>query len=269
MLLIAKIASLLIYPLGIFTLVCLAAVFLCIIGRRRLAMASILTSSLLLLVAAMPRVAHLFADSLEKQYPAQDIQSLPEVELAIVLGGLLDAPVDPRLEIELSGTTDRLHHAFRIWKAGKAKQIFITGGNVYDGYLAQSESEYAKQLLVEWGVNPSAIRIGTMAKTTQENAEEAVAFLRKQGIKPLKFFLITSALHMPRSVALFEAEGQTDSATRRWELIPVSTDILATSAIKPALFDWIPSAAALSLTTRAWHEKVGLWVSGARASSTD
>ena len=269
MLLFAKIASLLIYPVGIFSVLCVLAIFLFVIGRSRIATTSIVTGSLVLLGAAMPKVSHWMAVSLESQHPVREIQTLPVVDVAIVLGGLLNAPIDPRLEIELSGTSDRLHHAFRIWKAGKAKRIYITGGNVYEGYHSQSESEYARQLLVEWGVSPEVIEVGTKSKTTEQNALEAAMFLRQEGVQSRKVFLITSALHMPRSVALFEAAGLTRGTSGDVELIPVSTDILATSATRPAIFDWIPSAAALTLTTRAWHEKVGLWVSQMRAQTAD
>lgn len=254
-----KVGSQLIYPLGLFLILWLVSLLQFMRGKTRFAITLFLFSGAAISFAATPKVAALLAGSLEHQYPAQSIESLPNAEVAVVLGGLLAAPHGPRQEIELTGTSDRLHHAYRLWKAGKVNQIFITGGNVFDGFLTQSESEYAKTLLIEWGVDPSAIEIGTKSKTTEENASEAATFLKQSGVQAGKIFLVTSALHMPRSVALFRAENLDNDERQGIELIPVSTDIEITPPTRPAIFSWIPSAAALALTTRAWHEKVGLW----------
>jgi len=228
-------------------------------GKTRFAITLLLFSGAAILLAATPKVAAQLAGSLERQFPAQSLESLPIADIAVVLGGLLAVPHGSRQEIELTGTSDRLHHAYRLWKAGKVSRIFITGGNVFDGYLEKSESEYARLLLIEWGVDPLAIEIGTASKTTEENASEVAQFLEQSGIQKGKVFLVTSALHMPRSVVLFRAEGMDTELGQGIELIPVSTDIVVAPPIAPAVFDWIPSAASLALTTRAWHEKIGLW----------
>ncbi len=248
-----------IYPLGLFMILWVVSTLQLIRGKTRFAIALYLLSGAAILFAATPRAAALLAGSLESQYPAQSIQSLPDADVAVVLGGLLAAPHGQRLEIELTETSDRLHHAYRLWKANKVRRIFVTGGNVFDGFLEQSESEYARTLLIEWGVDPSAIEIDIKSKTTEENASETASFLEQSGIQTGQVYLVTSALHMPRSLALFRGEELGAEGNQGVEIIPVSTDTVVTPPTRPAVFSWIPSAAALALTTRAWHEKIGLW----------
>ena len=63
--------------------------------------------------------------------------------------------------------------------------------------------------------------------------------------------LVTSALHMPRAVAAFRGAGI--------RVVPAATDVRAAADHSPAVFDWVPSAAALELTTAALHEIAGLF----------
>ena len=53
-----------------------------------------------------------------------------------------------------------------------------------------------------------------------------------------------------RSVATFQAAGI--------RLVPAATDVGVVAGASPAVFDWVPSAAALQLTTAALHEIAGL-----------
>jgi uncharacterized SAM-binding protein YcdF (DUF218 family) len=61
--------------------------------------------------------------------------------------------------------------------------------------------------------------------------------------------LVTSAAHMPRSVAAFEKVGV--------EVFPVSTDVRVVGASKFTMFDFLPHAGALSMTTDAMREWLG------------
>ena len=69
--------------------------------------------------------------------------------------------------------------------------------------------------------------------------------LARRGIN--RILLVTSALHMPRSLALFEAQGL--------EVIPAATDHEVTPL--PGWRKWLPDTAALDGSSRAIKEIVG------------
>lgn len=83
---------------------------------------------------------------------------------------------------------------------------------------------------------------------TTQNATFTADILERQGIR--RVLLVTSALHMPRSKALFEAQGI--------DVIPAATD----HEIKPlpSWRKWLPNTEALDGSSRAIKEIVGRWV---------
>lgn len=246
-----KIAASLIYPLGLFTLLIAISLLLGLAGRRRCAGFLMCLSVLLILVAASSLTADFLTSKLERQYEATSLTDIPAVDTLVMLGGVLQPPIGRRKNSGLIVTSDRMLHASRLFRLGKAKQIYLSGGNVFAGYFEHPESYYARLLLVEWGVPVANIDIGEASRTTYENAMETKQYLRRRGILDQPIILVTSALHMPRAVAIFTAAGI--------NIIPAPTDILATTPFQPTILSSIPSANALMMTTNAWHELVGLW----------
>ena len=81
--------------------------------------------------------------------------------------------------------------------------------------------------------------------------------LKKQGVIDNPVLLVTSAIHMPRSVAVFRGVGM--------NVIPSPTDISILDLRNDGLFNWLPSVGALGSTSRAVHEYIGLvvyWMRG-------
>ena len=94
---------------------------------------------------------------------------------------------------------------------------------------------------------------------TYENAVFSWELAEPLGIR--RILLVTSALHMPRSVPLFENQGFT--------VIPAPTDYMFTERprSRPLLETWpdlliglFPSAGAMSATTQAIKEYIGIGV---------
>ncbi|MGI9319497.1 MAG: YdcF family protein [bacterium] len=249
--LLTKLAAFVIYPMGVITILVGLAIFMRLLGRVRTSRVLVVLSLLILVVCSVPQSAKLVASLLEDRYPPVAIAQLPSSDVAVVLGGLLAPPLKPRNQVELVDSSDRLLHAFRIYRQGKVKHVYLSGGNVFDGIVSDSESVYAQSLLEEWGVPGNRIRTDTGSRTTYQNAIETRNYLSKNGWINKPVLLITSALHMPRAVETFRAAGI--------KVVPVSTDIQVSESALPAVFDWLPSAGALQLTTKAWHELVGIW----------
>ena len=249
--LLSKLLAFLIYPLGMFSLLLLVSVFLRLTGSPKSARFLIFLSIILIFVTTSPQTANWLTSHLERQHKASPINQLPAVHTIVMLGGVLAPPIGSRKTAELVASSDRMLHSSRLLKSGKAKQIYLSGGNVFDGFLQRSESDYARTLLVEWGVPMEKIAIGEASRTTYENAIETKNYLTQLGLIGEPILLVTSAIHMPRAVETFRAAGI--------KVIPAATDIQATPAARPEVFTWLPSAGALLGVTQAWHELVGLW----------
>ena len=77
-----------------------------------------------------PIVSKWLAQSLEQQFPAQTITDLPSANVALILGGATRGIQLPRLEIELGSAGNRVLHAARLYRSGKVKKIFVSGGSI-------------------------------------------------------------------------------------------------------------------------------------------
>lgn len=247
----SKLAAYLVSPMGIFTALVVFAILFRLFGRKLLPSIIFAIALALLFLSATPKLAGYLSSQLEDRYPPVAVNDLTEAEVAVVLGGLLAPPVSPRIQIELTDSSDRLLQGLRIFRAGKVKRLYLSGGNVFDGYLDYPESDYARTLLNYLGVPRSRIEIGGDSKTTHQNAIETHRFLSRTGLINKPVILVTSALHMPRAVETFRAQGI--------RVIPAATDLVVTDATTPGVFQWLPSAKALEITSRTWHEIVGLW----------
>ncbi len=219
-------------------------------GSRVVSRVLIWFGIIIILVASLPKTAALLAGHLERQYPPVPIGALPKSDAVVMLGGVLALPRDPRPRAELVDSSDRLLHASRIVRQGRANRLYLVGGNVFDGYVGGGESEFSRILLREWGLRDNQMAVGTLSRTTHQNGIEARNWLSEQGLINEPVILVTSALHMPRAVETFRAAGV--------RVIPATTDIQVTAPTEPEIFAYIPSAGALALTTRAWHEIIGL-----------
>jgi len=214
-----------------------------------------LSAWLFLFLVSNPMFASWLAASLESQYPPVEIDSIDRHDAIIVLGGGLVIPQKPVLRAQLSSGSDRYWHATRLYRSGKAPIILIAGGNVFQqtdeqGNVLPGEAYYAKQLLIEWGVPASAIYTEADSRTTSENRLKIRKLLSQLRVD--NALLVTSALHMPR--ARYEFEDLPLSIT------PASADVLVRKKDSPTLLRLMPSANALSLSTRSVHEYYGLLV---------
>ena len=99
------------------------------------------------------------------------------------------------------------------------------------------------------GVPPGAMLLEEQSLTTYENALYSAPLLRERGIG--RVLLVTSAFHMPRAVAVFEAQGV--------EVVPAPTDFkrLVGEGLIPG---WLPGAGNLARSSFALHEMAGLLV---------
>jgi len=244
-----KILSQLASPLSLALLLGLVGLAL-LLARRRLAGAGLLLLALSGLgLLSLPAVADILLRSLEERYPELPAVELPVAEAIIVLGGGVMPRPEARPYPDLQSGSDRVWHAARIFRAGKAPLVILSGGVIPRLGIEVSEAEAMRIFLVDLGVPAKAIRLEKRSRNTYENAVFSEEILRESGLT--RVLLVTSALHMPRALAAFRAAGV--------EAIPAPTDFMAREE-PPQVLHWLPEVKALTVSTAVWHEYLGLWM---------
>ncbi len=210
------------------------------------------TAVILLIALGCPTTSNWLVRSLENQYPDKGIAGAPAAQAIVVLGGSLNMPSELHPSSGITNSSDRMLMALRLYRAGKASLLVLSGGDspLLEKSRKKHEADEMRDLLEEWGVPASAILDENGSINTHENALFTHQLLQQRGIE--RILLVTSALHMPRAAATFRKVGFDVSAIPAdfrtgWEKeIPIS--------------DWIPASGASENSREALHEWLGLWV---------
>ena len=200
----SKLAIWLLSPLGMS--LCVAGMALLQAWRQRLrsSMALGALAFVWLWAWSMPVLSHWLGSVLEDQYPQAPIASFEPTQAIVVLGGGIAPPSGKSAEINLNPAADRVWFATRLFHAGKAPLVLLSGGGDLERQ-AFSEARAMAVFLQDLGVPAQAIVLEENSRNTRENAAFSAALLKARGIKLI--LLVTSALHMPRAMALFAAQG--------------------------------------------------------------
>jgi uncharacterized SAM-binding protein YcdF (DUF218 family) len=210
----------------------------------------------LLLVSSNQWVATRLMQSLEWQHLATN--PLPEAEAIVVLGGGIRPEDFPRPWIDVMESGDRVLHGAQLYLAGKAPLLIMSGGRIdWKGAGSPESSDMAK-LAIALGVPQAAIAEDPTSLNTYENAVNVQGILQQRQIN--RVLLVTSALHMPRSLAIFKRLGI--------EAIPAPTDFLVSrqrlkeisGSRKAIALNLLPEASNLADVSRVLKEYLGLFV---------
>jgi uncharacterized SAM-binding protein YcdF (DUF218 family) len=255
--LLSKLLPLALYPLGLALLLQLAAQ-----AARGWRWSGWLSAAgiALLWVFAMPITSRQLIWGLEEQAAALTPTQIPQADAVVVLGGGLKPALPPRRSVEVAEAGDRLLTAVRLLRQGRAPLLLTNGGQVSftEGDPALPEALSARDLAVELGVPAGQILLNPGARTTAEEAEAIDGLARQR--RWTRVLLVTSASHMPRSLATFRRQTKLN-------VIPVACDYQLPSragygrpTIANTLLDLIPEAGALADSTRMLKEHLGLLV---------
>ena len=245
-------------PLSVFFVALVAGLLL---GRRwRRAGAWILIAALAWLYCMSSGWMYLLLGlGLERQFPPVRVETLPQADAIVVLGGGVGTSTNVLCYTELFAGADRVAEAARLWKAGKAPVIITSGTN---------ELHATRPLLMEFGVPESAILVENQSRNTEQNARfvadyvknrhkqnDAESSVRLHLLPSPKILLVTSSWHMRRSLLLFRKYAPDI------EVIPAACDYEATLINDHAdLIDCIlPSAGSLGWTSVMLKEYIGYW----------
>jgi uncharacterized SAM-binding protein YcdF (DUF218 family) len=238
-----------IYPVGLVLCGAVCAFVLMRFRKKKAAFYCISCSILILWIFSTPVVSFGLVRSLEKKFspPA----TFPNVSAIIVLGGATQPSVPPRRYAETNIFGDRIFHALRLAKAHYAPFIICTGGKIkFLDDFPGSEALTMAGMLREFGnIDSASIIIEDQARNTYENGTRIKDLFEKRGFSK-EIILITTAMHMYRSVKIFRKIGFT--------VYPAPTDYWMGSGGKLKLFSFLPDAEDLYFSTVALHEYYGL-----------
>jgi len=237
----------------VFVIVLLLCSFLVRRRRPKLFQITYIVSVSILAIAGCPIVDAWLTGSLEGQYPDLGADSYPSAQAIVVLGGTIHMPSMVHRASGIIAPSDRLLMALRLYHAGKAPLVVLSGGNnplFAEHVPEQSEADVMRGLLEEWGIPDAAIQLEGGSVNTRENALFSRKVLAGRGIG--RIILVTSATHMPRAAATFRKVG--------FEVVAAPADFQSGWGKQNTMVRWIPEAGALIGSSRAIREWVGQWV---------
>jgi uncharacterized SAM-binding protein YcdF (DUF218 family) len=246
---ISKFAPLPFYPVGLTMILCFFTVMALLFKKTRSALFYSFLAFVVLGASTLPVTSHFIVRSLESTYSPR--VTYPEASAIVLLGGAGVPPLAPRIYPETSEAGDRIMHAARLYRQKVAPLMILTGGKIsflkeYEG----SEAEVNETLLMElFDVPQSAILLESQARNTHDHAPNVRSILQQREL-PLEVVLVTSAMHMPRAVMVFESYGFT--------VYPAPTDFRAEANFQKKAINYIPQVEALENTTAALHEYYGM-----------
>jgi len=168
---------------------------------------------------------------LESHHPAPQNLDLKKFEGVIVLGGALEsayvwqAPdLSGRPQAQLNSAAERMTAPISLLKAHPNLKMVFTGGEGLILTSGRSESELAQIFYQDMGLMelPQAEHRFYFEAASRNTYENAVLSAKLPGVDISKpWLLVTSAFHMPRSMAVFQKTG--------WNVTPYAVDFRAGS----------------------------------------
>lgn len=248
----SKLLPIFIYPLGLSCLLLILTFILIWKKRSRLALIPITLTFLILFLGSSSWVSNAIVESLEFQYITQG--DLPTADAIVVLGGATESALPPRPWIEIREEGDRVLYAGKLYRDRKAPRLILSGGRVDWRPSNTSEAEDMAILLETMGVPRSAMLLESRSLNTRENAVYSQEIMKTEKIQ--KILLVTSALHMPRSMLIFKKLGI--------DAIPAPTDYTSVLSsqltLEATILDTLPDADQMRRTSRALKEYIGILV---------
>ncbi|MFH1123973.1 MAG: envelope biogenesis factor ElyC [Pseudomonadota bacterium] len=191
------------------------------------------------------QVSSILLRPLEYQYPpVLNSANLDDVKWVVVLGGghTSDPKVPVTSQIE-EGTLARLVEGIRLHKMAPGSNLIFSGGAGFDPV---PNGKIMADVALVLGVDESDIVLENESKDTKDEAR-----IIREMVGSDKFVLVTSASHMPRSMALFRKQGM--------EPIPAPTGHWVKErqgGVSPGMF--FPGSEGLRKAERAVYEYLGL-----------
>jgi uncharacterized SAM-binding protein YcdF (DUF218 family) len=251
----SKLIPLFFYPIGLINLLLIIALGLWW-TKSKWTPVPIALALIILFLTSNAWTSSLLAQSLEWQNIP--LTELPTVDAIAILGGGTRSPAYPRPDVDLTDAGDRVWYGANLYRAGKAPKIIVSGGRIDWKGAGSPEADDLTKLLVKMGVPLADIIPEANSFNTHDNAVNIHKILTERGFKSI--LLVTSAMHMPRAMAIFHHLGiNAIAAPTDYRISQLEID-QPNRQTESAILSFIPDEDYFSLTTQVIREYIGILV---------
>ncbi len=206
----------------------------------------------ILTLFSYPVVTDVLLRPLERKYDTFEIESSsvvsetvdkPVIKFVVVLGGgHTSDPALPLLSQMNTHPVVRLMEGIRIYRKFPGSRLLLSGGGAFDSV---SEAEVMARVTREMGIPDRDIILESKSKDTRD---EALFIKPMVGNEP--FVLVTTASHIPRSMALF----------KKLDMNPIASPVghIVKDGQRLSHYSFFPSPGNLRNAEMAIHEYIGM-----------
>lgn len=246
MFLLKKIISAFLYPLPVSLIVLLIGTALLWRGGQRWGRRFVTAGVFMLLLFSFRPLPDLVVRSLEQQYEVFAPERYPDVAVrwvVVLSGGISDDPSLPPTDQVSAVSLARLVEGLRVLRFYPQARLLLSGGGYYSTI---PEATALREVTTLLGIPPERVVVETQSIDTGDQAVRVRALVGDEAL-----VLVTSAVHLPRSMGLFERQGL--------HPLPAPAQHLSQRTRRATLSHFVPASDHLSKLTIAWHEVLGLW----------
>ncbi len=248
-----KIVSYFLFPVPLILIISFTGLFFLWFTRQQRTGKVLVTIGLfLLLLLSSSLISNQLLIPLESKYIPHSIQLLKQsyepmdehsIKFIVVLGG--GHKSNPKLPI--TGQIDetsmvRLIEGIRLYRKYPDSKLILSGGKVFDPV---PNAEIMANIAKELGIDEKDIIIEGKSRDTKDEAK-----LIKSIVNNDRFILVTSASHMPRSMAMFKKLGMNPIHAPTGHLVKDIKDSIPGS--------FCPNASNLCKSRTAFYEYLGI-----------
>jgi uncharacterized SAM-binding protein YcdF (DUF218 family) len=251
----SKLIPVFFYPIGLICLLLIITLGM-LWKKSKRTPAVISTALLILLFGSNSWTSHWLVQSLEWQNIPPG--KLPTADAIVVLGGGTRSAAYPRPDVDFTDAGDRVWYGANLYRAGKAPKIIVSGGRIDWQGNGSPEADDLTKLLIKMGVPQTDIIAEGRSLNTRDNAVYTKEILQQNNFKTI--LLVTSAMHMPRSMAIFKkVDINAIAAPTDYRISQLEID-QPSRQIESVILALLPNESDLSLTTSALREYIGILV---------
>jgi len=229
------------FPLAL-TLLAIGAVLLWFASRQRTGRILIALAAGLLLFVSWEPTSRWLLTPLTSFRPLQDpAATAVGARWVVVLAGGYDPSPGRPATSRLSGTTlERLIEGIRVHRLLPGSKLLMSGGT----YPGHPDDIAASEVMVQAAEELGVPRVETAQESRSLDTNDEAMYVREL-VGQDRFVLVTSAMHLRRSMKLFQKLGM--------------APIPAPAGCGPGAVNLAPSANQVALIEAAEHEYFGLW----------
>jgi len=202
-------------------------------------------------VAGATPLAMTLAAGLERPYLIEANEEYPEVDIGVVLGGIMTADPHEYTGLNINSCFDRMLTGIDLIKSEKAKELVYCGGDKTENSRNISRFHAMDSLITRCGIVGIQFRNLGTCQNTKEEADRVAEYVREEDLG--KVGLVTSGFHMARAEAVFRSAGI--------DVVPIACDFVSTPHQKGvrAGFRLFPDQGNFELLRIYLHEKIGIF----------